>query len=111
MVATVWNEIPQHYSGFAIHEFVVMPNHSHGIIEIMAMVGAGPRACPWWNMQSPRWNMQSSCLPRWNMQSSCLPRWNMQSPRSNNHGTGNHMIPDVMGNHAWGNRVWGKDDL
>jgi len=25
---------------------------------------------------------------------------------SNNHGTGNHMIPDVMGNHAWG-----KDDL
>ncbi|WP_132014634.1 transposase [Hydrogenispora ethanolica] len=46
MVATVWNEIPQHYSGFAIHEFVVMPNHIHGIIEIMAMVGAGPRACP-----------------------------------------------------------------
>ncbi|TCL67418.1 hypothetical protein EDC14_1014108 [Hydrogenispora ethanolica] len=97
MVATVWNEIPRHYSGFAIHEFVVMPNHSHGIIEIVTMIGAGPRACP-----------GGTCnrSPRWNMQSSCLPRWNMQSPRSNNHGTGNHRIPDVMGNHAWG-----KDDL
>ncbi|TCL75296.1 transposase IS200 family protein [Hydrogenispora ethanolica] len=46
MVATVWNEIPRHYGGFAIHEFVVMPNHIHGIIEIVATVGAGLRACP-----------------------------------------------------------------
>ena len=43
MVTTVWNEIPTHYPGFRLHEFVVMPNHFHGIIET---VGAGPRACP-----------------------------------------------------------------
>jgi REP element-mobilizing transposase RayT len=36
MVATIWNEIPEHYSGFGVHEFIVMPNHIHGIIEIVA---------------------------------------------------------------------------
>jgi REP element-mobilizing transposase RayT len=43
MVNRVWHEIPMHYDGFKIHQFIVMPNHIHGIIEI---VGAGPRACP-----------------------------------------------------------------
>ena len=47
MVQTIWNEIPIYYDGFNIHEFVVMPNHIHGIIEIKnKLVGAGPRACP-----------------------------------------------------------------
>lgn len=43
MIQTVWDEIPPHYSGIETDEFVVMPNHIHGIIVI---VGAGPRACP-----------------------------------------------------------------
>ena len=43
MVETVWNDIPRYYRGFCVHENIVMPNHFHGIIEI---VGAGPRACP-----------------------------------------------------------------
>ncbi len=43
MVKTIWDEIPPHYPGIEIGEFVVMPNHVHGII---ALVGAGPRACP-----------------------------------------------------------------
>ena len=34
MVETVWNEIPQYYCGFYVHEKVVMPDHFHGIIEI-----------------------------------------------------------------------------
>ncbi|GKT06731.1 transposase [Desulforhabdus sp. TSK] len=43
MVQTVWDEIPVHYSGIDIDEFVVMPNHIHGII---AIVGAAPCGRP-----------------------------------------------------------------
>jgi len=48
MVNIVWNEMPNHYKGIGIHEFIVMPNHVHGIIEIESnsmTVGAGPCAC------------------------------------------------------------------
>lgn len=30
-----WNEIPVHYQKVRLHPFVIMPNHIHGIIEIM----------------------------------------------------------------------------
>lgn len=43
MVRTIWDQIPAHYCGVEIDQFVVMPNHIHGIV---AIVGAGPRACP-----------------------------------------------------------------
>ncbi|MCD6586090.1 MAG: hypothetical protein J7K96_10050 [Desulfobacteraceae bacterium] len=43
MVQTVWNEIPKHYPGIPIDEFVIMPNHINGTTVI---VGAGPCACP-----------------------------------------------------------------
>ena len=43
MAQTVWDEIPNHYAGIDTDEFVIMPNHIHGIVII---VGAGPRACP-----------------------------------------------------------------
>jgi len=50
MVQTVWDEIPQFYSGVEIDAFVIMPNHVHGIIVLTdtqsESVGAGPRACP-----------------------------------------------------------------
>ena len=50
MIENIWNEIPIYYNGFNPHEFIVMPNHFHGIIEILwdkgQPVGAGPRACP-----------------------------------------------------------------
>jgi len=45
MIRTVWDEIPLHYTGIEIDEFVVMPNHIHGIIVIVP-VGATPRGCP-----------------------------------------------------------------
>ena len=44
MIQSVWNELPQHYTGVEVDEFVVMPNHVHGII--ILNVGAGPSACP-----------------------------------------------------------------
>ena len=29
-----WMEIPEHFPNVELHEFVIMPNHVHGIIEI-----------------------------------------------------------------------------
>ena len=29
-----WNEIPFHYPQVVLHNFIVMPNHVHGIIEL-----------------------------------------------------------------------------
>lgn len=34
MIEECWNEIPKHYPNVILHEFTVMPNHLHGIIEI-----------------------------------------------------------------------------
>ncbi|MFQ5863408.1 MAG: transposase, partial [Candidatus Brocadiales bacterium] len=44
MVQKTWIELPRYYTGVDIDEFVIMPNHLHGII--ILNVGAGPRACP-----------------------------------------------------------------
>jgi REP element-mobilizing transposase RayT len=29
-----WTEIPQHFKNTVLHEYIIMPNHIHGIIEI-----------------------------------------------------------------------------
>ncbi len=33
-VAATWNQIPQHFTNVVLDEFVIMPNHVHGIIMI-----------------------------------------------------------------------------
>ena len=43
MVNKIWNELNDKYTRIETDEFIIMPNHVHGIIFI---VGAGPRACP-----------------------------------------------------------------
>ncbi|MBN2703308.1 MAG: transposase [Pontiellaceae bacterium] len=40
VVEQCWNEIPAHFPHVALDEFVVMPNHVHGILLIMDHVGA-----------------------------------------------------------------------
>ena len=35
-----WLAIPQHFPDVVLHEYIVMPNHVHGIIEITNNVGA-----------------------------------------------------------------------
>ena len=40
-VQAVWEDLPNHYAGIDPDAFVVMPNHTHGII---ALVGKIPRA-------------------------------------------------------------------
>ena len=34
VVGQCWNEIPEHFPNVVLHDFVIMPNHIHGIIEI-----------------------------------------------------------------------------
>ncbi len=59
MIESVWCDIPKYYSGFDVDEYVVMPNHFHGVIiindaddraatgnRVNECVGNGPRAIP-----------------------------------------------------------------
>ena len=39
-IESIWNAIPQHFDGVITDEFVVMPNHVHGIVVITRDVGA-----------------------------------------------------------------------
>jgi len=43
MVANQWLQLPYRFSSIILHEYIVMPNHFHGIIE---SVGAIPCGCP-----------------------------------------------------------------
>lgn len=40
IVKECWLAIPEHYPNTKLHEYMIMPNHIHGIIEIVASVGA-----------------------------------------------------------------------
>jgi len=43
MIQKTWNEIANNFTNIKLHDFVIMPNHIHGIIEIMVgapLVGA-----------------------------------------------------------------------
>jgi REP element-mobilizing transposase RayT len=51
IVQMVWNELPRHYANIQLDEFIVMPNHIHGIIAItdenaVDIVGAGFKPAP-----------------------------------------------------------------
>ena len=43
MIVKQWHELPNRFPSVLLHEYVVMPNHFHGIIE---SVGAIPCGCP-----------------------------------------------------------------
>ncbi len=40
MILAEWEKLPQRFNNIELHEFVVMPNHFHGIVEIITPVGA-----------------------------------------------------------------------
>ncbi|HEY8096491.1 MAG TPA: transposase, partial [Methylobacter sp.] len=46
MISSQWNELDNRFLSIALHEYVVMPNHFHGIIEFVGDVGAIPCGCP-----------------------------------------------------------------
>jgi len=43
---TYWNEIPKHFNNVKLGEFIIMPNHIHGIIEIGTRHGVSPQSQP-----------------------------------------------------------------
>jgi putative transposase len=48
IVRRCWSDLPRHYPHCRLHEFVVMPNHIHGVIEIVESdnVGTGFKPVP-----------------------------------------------------------------
>ena len=55
MINRIWSEIPEFYLGININEYVIMPDHLHGIINIQNPIGSthvnnpvgtDPRVCP-----------------------------------------------------------------
>jgi len=46
MIRAWWNKLPQKYKNVQLDEFIVMPDHFHGIIIIGGVVGADPCVCP-----------------------------------------------------------------
>ncbi|GBC59403.1 hypothetical protein DENIS_0342 [Desulfonema ishimotonii] len=47
MIRDTWQQLPEYYNGFTLDQFVIMPNHIHGIIVINNnSVGAAPCGRP-----------------------------------------------------------------
>ena len=46
MIEKQWLALPDRFPNVQLHEFVVMPNHFHGILEIVPDVGANPCGRP-----------------------------------------------------------------
>lgn len=46
MVKRLWYEIPHDFSNINLHEFIIMPNHIHGIIEIIDIHKRNNNICP-----------------------------------------------------------------
>jgi len=66
MVTNVWRQLKSKYPQIRLDEFVVMPNHIHGIIVIDVVVGADQRAV------QARANTQVRPNTHWDQSSSGL---------------------------------------
>lgn len=55
MVEKQWNDLPNRFQNIALHEMIVMPNHFHGILEI---VGATLVVAPNNNTVAPNYDAQ-----------------------------------------------------
>ena len=68
MVQQAWHEMREHYSNIEINEFIVMPDHTHGIITITdpnnVGVGAAHRGCPYPNTPSHSPPRSKGSLPQ-----------------------------------------------
>ncbi len=45
-VESAWNDLPVHYSNVELDQYVIMPNHFHGIIVLRRPIGAGFKPAP-----------------------------------------------------------------
>lgn len=60
IVSACWDDLPNHYPHIELDEFVVMPNHVHGILRI---VGAGFKPAPTENLLMPCANARAGLKP------------------------------------------------
>jgi REP element-mobilizing transposase RayT len=76
IVRECWVAIPSHFPGTRSHEFVIMPNHLHGIVEIGAKLGRSSAA--------PLRGTSPSVQPVRLAQSFARSRLQLRSERMNN---------------------------
>jgi REP element-mobilizing transposase RayT len=57
IAAKCWQDIPVHFPKTKLHEYVVMPDHIHGIVEIIKIVGAQ-------NLEPPLENKFQQIIPQ-----------------------------------------------
>lgn len=48
MIDGWWKKLPDKFPSINLDEYIIMPNHLHGIINIKSSVGADPCVCPSW---------------------------------------------------------------
>lgn len=81
-----WRDIPNHFKNVLLHTFVVMPNHIHGIIEIVTPVGA--------NQHLPDNEMANQHLPDNEMANQHLPYNETVNQHLPHNETANYHLPD-----------------
>ncbi|RFS15836.1 transposase [Emticicia sp. C21] len=59
-----WLEIPEHFPNAILHEFVIMPNHLHGIIELKSTNVGVQNFEPLRELQIPKINQYQKIIPR-----------------------------------------------
>lgn len=67
MVIQCWLAIPQHFPHAVLHEYVIMPNHIHGIIQLTDAVGA--------NNHSPKNNNDETYVKNFSSDNSDDQMW------------------------------------
>jgi len=103
-----WLEIPIHYPNVILHEFVIMPNHVHGIIELKApSAGSNNHMPDNANKDAPEIgrhpvvgaNNHSPDITRWNTHHSGVNERSMTKSTSVNSGENilraNNHSPDI----------------
>jgi REP element-mobilizing transposase RayT len=53
VVQQCWLEIPQHFPDAIFHEYIIMPNHIHGIVELVGAKNFSPESCANDNIGTP----------------------------------------------------------
>ncbi len=53
IVAASWESIPEHFPDFASDQFVVMPNHVHGVLVKTRTRGGGTQKGTWFARRAP----------------------------------------------------------
>jgi len=90
MVKTEWLELTNRFENIRLHEFVVMPNHFHGLLEI---VPATPGATL---VVAPKSNTNDVVAPKSNTNDVVAPKSNTNDGATNN-GATTRVAPVTIG--------------